>query len=99
MPEIHSTAVIKPSAQIEDSVSNGPYCVVGDNVSLGAHVDLKSHVVVDGYTTIGEGTVVHPFVSLGLPPQHAEFRGEPSTLVIGANNSIREHVTMLPGSE
>ncbi|MFL2770378.1 MAG: acyl-ACP--UDP-N-acetylglucosamine O-acyltransferase [Rhodospirillaceae bacterium] len=99
MPEIHSTAVIKPSAQIEDSVSIGPYCVVGDNVSLGAGVNLKSHVVVDGYTTIGEGTVVHPFVSLGLPPQHAEFRGEPSTLVIGMNNSIREHVTMHPGTE
>ena len=99
MPEIHPTAVVDSSAQVAETVSIGPYCVVGSNVVLHADVHLKSHIVVDGHTTVGKGTVVHPFVSLGLSPQHANFKGEPSTLIVGENNSIREHVTMHPGTE
>ena len=99
MTEVHTTALVDPAAELADTVSIGPYCVIGPHVVLGEGVSLKSHVVIDGHTTVGDETVVHPFVTLGLPPQHANFKGEPSTLVIGKKNSIREHVTMHPGTE
>lgn len=99
MPNIHATAVVDSEAEISESAVIGPYCVIGANVSIGDEVSLQSHVVVDGHTRIGAKTTVHPFVSLGLPPQHARYKGEPSKLEIGANNTIREHVTMHPGTE
>ncbi len=99
MSNIHPTAVIADGAQIGDSCSVGPYCVIGANVTLAANVTLHSHVVVDGHTDIGEGTTVFPFASLGSPPQDKKFAGEKTTLVIGKNNVIREHVTMNPGTE
>jgi UDP-N-acetylglucosamine acyltransferase len=95
---IHSTAIIEDGAQIGAGVSIGPYCVIGGEVILGDNVTLKSHVVVEGKTTIGAGTVVYPFASLGTAPQDLKYDGEPSTLVIGENNTIREHVTMNPGT-
>lgn len=98
MSNIHATAIIEEGAQISDSAIIGPLCVIGANVKLGDNVELKSHVVVDGYTEIGDGTVVYPFASLGTAPQDLKFKGEKSTLVIGKNNSIREHVTMNPGT-
>jgi len=99
MPDIHATAVVDKAAIISDSAKIGPFCVIGPHVELKDNVSLHAHVVVDGHTTIGKGTVIHPFSSLGLPPQHARFKGEPSTLVVGENNTIREHVTMHPGTE
>jgi UDP-N-acetylglucosamine acyltransferase len=96
---IHPTAIIEKGAEIGADAHIGPYCVVGPHVRLGAGVVLKAHVVVDGHTTIGEGTVVHPFASLGSPPQDLKYAGEPSTLLIGKNNVIREHVTMNPGTK
>ena len=98
MKHIHPTAVIDPGAQIDPSVQVGPYCVIGPHVCLDKGVTLKSHVVVDGHTTIGEGTTIYPFASLGTPPQDLKFRGEESRLIIGKNNTIREHVTMNPGT-
>jgi UDP-N-acetylglucosamine acyltransferase len=68
-------------------------------VQLGARVSLRSHVVVDGHTTIGEGTEIFPFASIGTPPQDLKYSGEASELVIGRNNKIREYVTMNPGTE
>lgn len=97
--KIHPTAVIDPAAQIGANVEIGPYCVVGPKVKLGDKVRLVSHVAVDGNTTIGEGTVVYPFASLGHQPQDLKFKGESSSLTIGKNNQIREHVTMNPGTE
>jgi UDP-N-acetylglucosamine acyltransferase len=76
----------------------GPYCTVGENVTLGSRVTLRSHAVVDGRTKIGEGTRVFPFASIGLEPQDLKYRGEKSELVIGCNNTIREYVTMNPGT-
>jgi UDP-N-acetylglucosamine acyltransferase len=72
---------------------------VGKAVTLGDRVQLISHVVVDGRTTIGEDTTVYPFASLGLRPQDLKFKNESSTLVIGSHNQIREQVTMNPGTE
>ena len=96
---IHPKAIIEDGAQIGADVNVGPYCIVGANVSLGDGVTLKSHVVVEGRTTIGKGTTVYPFASLGTAPQDLKYAGEPSTLIIGENNTIREHVTMNPGTE
>lgn len=96
--QIHATAVVEQGAILGAGVKIGAFCVVGPNVKLGDNVELKSHVVVDGYTTIGEGTIVWPFASLGSAPQDLKYKGEPSALIIGKNNRIREHVTMNPGT-
>ncbi len=96
---IHPTAIISSKAELGESVRIGPYSIVGDNVHLSDNVELKSHVVIEGRTSIGEGTRVFPFTSLGLPPQDLKYHGEPSELVIGKNCTIREHVTMNPGTE
>jgi UDP-N-acetylglucosamine acyltransferase len=97
--EIHATAVVEDGAEIGAGCRIGPYCVVGAEVSLGPGVVLHSHVAVAGRTSIGEATAVFPFASLGHIPQDLKFRGEPVELAIGARNSIREHVTMNPGTE
>ncbi len=99
MTDIHPTAVIEEGAQLGKNVKVGAYCVVGPNAKLGEGVDLKSHVVVAGWTTIGEGTVVYPFASLGHAPQDLKYAGEKSELIIGKRNTIREHVTMNPGTD
>lgn len=96
---IHKTAIIEEGAVIGDDCKIGPYCVVGPNVRLGRGVELKAHVVVDGYTTIGDETIVWPFASLGSAPQDLKYKGEKSELIIGARCKIREHVTMNPGTE
>ena len=96
---IHSTAIIEPGASIAPSASIGPYCIIGPHVKIGERVTLKAHVVVDGHTTIGEGTIVYPFASLGTAPQDLKYAGEPSKLTIGKNNTIREDVTMNPGTK
>jgi UDP-N-acetylglucosamine acyltransferase len=99
MTDIHSTAIIDPQAQIGSGVKIGPYSVVGENVTLRDGVELMSHVVVDGRTVIGANTRIFPFASIGHCPQDLKYGGEPSRLEIGANNVIREHVTMNPGTE
>jgi UDP-N-acetylglucosamine acyltransferase len=91
--------VVDPGAILEEGVHIGPFCVVGANVRLGRNVQLHAHVVVEGHTTIGEGTKVSPFAVLGTPPQDVKYRGEESRLEIGSHNVIREHVTMNPGTE
>jgi UDP-N-acetylglucosamine acyltransferase len=98
MPQIHPTAIIAPGAMLAQDVVVGPYCIVGEHVALDAGVALGSHVVVDGRTTIGAGTRIFPFASIGLEPQDLKYRGEESTLVIGRNNRIREYVTMNRGT-
>lgn len=100
MPDaIHPTAVIAQGAVIGANVFIGPFCVVGPEVTLEDGVRLISHVVVDGHTQIGAGTEIFPFASIGHRPQDKKYNGEPSRLVIGKRNVIREHVTMNPGTE
>src|SRR5229473_2797165 len=99
MPQIHPTAIVAAGAMLAEDVAVGPYCVIGENVTLGTGVTLHSHVVVDGHTTIGAGTRIFPFASIGLEPQDLKYRGENSSLVIGRNNTIREYVTINPGTE
>ncbi len=97
--QIHPTAIIDPAAQIGQGVHIGPYCIIGPDVTLEDNVTLKAHVVIDGVTRIGAGTIVYPFASLGTAPQDLKYRGEKSELIIGKNCTIREHVTMNPGTE
>lgn len=99
MTEIHSTAIVEDGAVIGENVRIGPYSIVGGNVSLSDGVVLEAHVVVAGHTTIGQGTHIFPFASIGHKPQDLKFSGEVTRLEIGANNQIREHVTMNPGTE
>jgi UDP-N-acetylglucosamine acyltransferase len=96
---IHPTAIVADGASIAANVEIGPYCVVGQQVSLGDGVRLLSHVVVENRTEIGAGTVIYPFASIGHIPQDLKYRGEKSRLVIGERCQIREHVTMNPGTE
>jgi len=95
---IHPSALVDPAAELGEDVQIGPYCIVGPGVRLGDRVQLKSHVVVEGVTEIGADTIVHAFANLGGPPQHLAHKGEPTRLVIGAHNTIREHVTMHTGT-
>ncbi len=97
--KIHATAIVDPKAELGKDIEIGPYCIVGPRVKLGDRVRLVAHVVVDGITTIGAGTVIYPFASIGQRPQDLKYHGEESTLEIGENNQIRESVTMNPGTE
>lgn len=96
---IDPTARIADGARIGDGVEIGPYCLVGPQVELAAGVRLIGHVNVAGVTTIGEGTIVFPFASLGTPPQSVHYRGGATRLVIGARCELREGVTMNTGTE
>ena len=99
MSAIHPTAFISEGARLGAGVSVGPYCTVGPDVVLGDGVSLVSHVVIAGYTTLGPGCQVYPFASLGMPPPDRKYRGEPSTVQVGADVIIREYVTIHPGTE
>jgi len=99
MTDIHPTAVVADGARIGDGASIGAYCCIGPDVVLGDGVKLHSHVVVDGRTRIGANTQIFPFASIGHIPQDLKYHGEPSELIIGTDNQIREHVTMNPGTE
>ncbi|MBZ6076924.1 acyl-ACP--UDP-N-acetylglucosamine O-acyltransferase [Microvirga puerhi] len=96
---IHPTAVIEDGAKIGPGVKIGPFCMVGPEVELGEGCQLLSHVAVAGRTTIGARTRIFPFASIGHIPQDLKYRGEPSTLTIGADCMIREGVTINPGTE
>jgi UDP-N-acetylglucosamine acyltransferase len=97
--EIHPASVVDPAARLGQGVRIGPFCTVGPDVTLGDGVELISHVAVAGVTTIGARTRVWPFASLGHQPQDLKFHGERTVLEIGADNMIREGVTMNPGTE
>ena len=99
MADIHPTAIVESGASIGADVVIGPYCIVGASVELAAGVRVLSHAVVTGRTKVGAGTAIYPFASIGHPPQDLKYKGEASSLEIGRNNVIREHVTMNPGTE
>jgi len=96
--KIHSTALIEKGAEIADGVEIGPYCVIGPNVKIGPGTKLQSHVVVSGHTTMGKENTVFSFSTLGAVPQDLKYKGEPTELVIGDHNTIRECVTLNLGT-
>ena len=85
---IHSSAIIEEGALLGSNVKIGPYCVIGKGVSLLDNVELKSHVVIDGYTEVGYNTVIYPFASIGHAPQDLKYKGEKSKIIIGNNMSL-----------
>jgi UDP-N-acetylglucosamine acyltransferase len=96
--QVHATAIVEPGARLGDDVRIGPFCLVGGEAALAGGVELKSHAVVVGRTTIGARTRIFPFASIGHQPQDLKYKGEPSTLTIGSDCLIREGVTMNPGT-
>jgi len=96
--EIHPTAVVEPGAVLGAGVSIGAFCHVGAHVELAPGVQLVSHVAVAGRTKIGARGRLYPFASIGHPPQDLKYRGEDSSLEIGADCLIREGVTINPGT-
>jgi UDP-N-acetylglucosamine acyltransferase len=98
-PRIDASARIEAGAQIGHDVSIGPYCTIGPHVTVGDGCRLLAHVNLTGHTSIGARTVIHPFASLGSPPQSVHYHGGATRLVVGADCDIRENVTMNTGTE
>ncbi len=95
---VHETAIVSKRASLGDGVSIGPYSVVGDDVEIGAGTRIASHVVVNGPTVIGSDNRIYQFASVGDDPQDKKYAGEPTRLVIGDRNTIREYCTLSRGT-
>lgn len=95
---IHPTAIVDKSAVLGDGTSVGPYSIIGPKVKIGENNNLISHVVIQGNTTIGSNNEFYPFACIGTRPQDLKYKGEDSELIIGSNNTIREYVTLQPGT-
>jgi UDP-N-acetylglucosamine acyltransferase len=95
---IHPTAIVAATASIPESCIVGPYCTIGADVVLGEDCELVSHVVLDGKTHFGARNRVYSFACLGGAPQDLKYRGEPTALEIGDDNTIRECVTISRGT-
>ena len=96
---IHKSCIIDKSAKISKNVKIGPYSIIGQNVEIEEEVVIYSHVNIMGNTKVGKGTKIFPFASIGTMPQDLKFKGEKNKLIIGKNNTIREYVTINPGTE
>ena len=95
---IHPTALVDPLAQLDSSVSVGPFTVVGPHVKVAAGTTIGAHCVIEGHTTIGRDNRIFQFNSLGAIPQDKKYAGEPCELVIGDRNTIREFCSFNIGS-
>lgn len=96
--KVHRTAIIAPGAELDPSVSVGPYAVIGEHVRIGAGTSVGAHCVIEGRTTIGPDNQIFQFASLGAAPQDKKYAGEPTRLEIGARNTIREFCTFNTGT-
>lgn len=95
---IHSTAIISDRANIADDVEIGPYTVIGADVEIGGGTRVGSHVVISGPTTIGQDNHIYQFASVGDDPQDKKYADEPTRLIIGDRNTIREYCTLSRGT-
>ena len=98
MSRIHPTAIVETGAQVDESVEIGPFAVIGANVTIGARTVVGSHSVLEGHTTIGEDNSIGHYASIGGRPQDMKYKGEPTKLVIGNRNTIREFTTLHTGT-
>jgi len=96
---IHSSSVVENGAKIGKNVQIGPFCYIGPQSQIDDNVELVSNVHIEGNTKIGKGTKIFPFSSIGTQPQDLKFKGEHNSLEIGENNTIREYVTINPGTK
>lgn len=94
MTEIHPYAIVNPKAEIGENVEIGPFCIIGPNVILGDNCTLFSNVIIDGNTTIGSGNRFFHSTVIGTIPQDLKYKGEPTRLIIGDNNTFREFTTV-----
>lgn len=95
---IHPTAMIHAKAELDSTVEVGPYTVIGEHVRVGRGVKIGSHVVIDGWTEIGEDCTFFPFSSIGMEPQDLKFKGGETHLLIGRENIFREYVNLSRGT-
>ena len=98
MAQIHPSSIVHPDAVLAADVVVGPFCLVGPKVRIGAGTHLRSHVCVEGRTTIGSGNVIYAGASIGCDPQDKKYAGEDTVLVVGDNNVIRENCTFSIGT-
>lgn len=96
---IHTTAIIASAAELDSTVSVGPYAVIGEKVKIGAGTSIGPHAVIEGRTEIGCDNQIFQFTSIGAVPQDLKFAGEETSLTIGSRNRIREFVTIHLGTE
>lgn len=95
---IHPQAIVDPTAKIADDVSIGPFSIIGANVEIGSGTTVASHVVINGPTKIGRDNRIFQFASVGEKPQDLKFDDEPTELIVGDRNTIREYVTLHRGT-
>ncbi len=95
---IHPTAIIDPKAELDSSVTVGPYTVIGADVKIGAGTSVGAHCVIEGPSTIGRDNKIFQFASLGAAPQDKKYAGEPTQLIVGDRNTIREFCTFNRGT-
>ena len=98
MTAIHATAIVDSGAELDSSVTVGPYSLIGPHVRVGAGTTIGPHCVLEGHTTIGRDNHIFQFNSLGAIPQDKKYAGEPCELIIGDRNTIREFCTFNIGS-
>jgi UDP-N-acetylglucosamine acyltransferase len=99
MAKIHPTAIISDKAHLAQDVEVGPFSVIGDDVKIGKGTKILNNVTISGLTEIGEGNKIFSYAVIGSPPQDLKYKGEESHLYIGNNNTIREFVTINPGTQ
>jgi len=93
-PQIHSSAIVSPKAQLADDVVLGPQVTIDEHVTIGPGTTIKTGSIITGHTTMGAGNVIGPYAILGTPPQDIGYRNEATRLIIGDNNVIREYVSI-----
>ena len=95
---IHERAIVSSRARVHEEVSIGPYSIVGPDVEIGPGTRVESHVVLKGPCVIGRDNHIFQFASIGDDPQDKKYAGEPTRLVIGDRNTIREYCTINRGT-
>ena len=95
---IHERAIVSDRARLHEEVSIGPYSIVGPDVEIGPGTRVESHVVLKGPCVIGRDNHIFQFASIGDDPQDKKYAGEPTRLVIGDRNTIREYCTINRGT-
>jgi len=96
---VHPSAVVDPKARIAESTEIGPFCVIADDVEIGAGTRLMAHVFIEGPTAIGEDNTFYPYSTVGVAPQDLKYAGERSRTRIGNRNRIREFVSIHRGTQ
>ncbi len=98
MNKIDRTALVDSKAELDSDIEVGPYSVIGAGVRIGKGTKIHAHVVIEGRTSIGQDNTIFQFASVGSIPQDLKYKGEASELVIGNRNTIREFVSLNPGT-